>query len=274
MKVLIIGHISYDFRDGKFLLGGPPSYMIPVFMKLDTEVHVITSTHEPSKLPKYKNCKYFIVPSTKTTTFEFKIPQNDSQLYPKDDRQLILVNKAENITADFIKNNADSVYDIVIISPIINEVDQLAMETAVKLSNKCFLDMQGLVRIVQNDGIITHSFHQPDMNWALKTFDVIKISNSEFPDRDQFLNPFHSLLIITKSGNGYELHSNSTIEHILSTPENDVIDATGSGDIFLAAFSYFFSSKSTQDAIRIADSYARLNLKNLGIPPVSLFRSI
>ncbi|MHA2403365.1 MAG: hypothetical protein ACXADH_10280, partial [Candidatus Kariarchaeaceae archaeon] len=94
MRVLIVGHISDDFRGGKLIRGGPPLYQIPILKALGCEIHLITATDDSSKLPDYSNCTYSVIKSKFTTTFKFHKRNVENYL---DDRELELVHRAENI---------------------------------------------------------------------------------------------------------------------------------------------------------------------------------
>jgi hypothetical protein len=270
MKILLVGHISYDIRQGNQILGGPPLYQLPVLVPKNIEIHVITSTHDISRLPKYNNCSFFNVSSQKSTTIEFK-ETNHTDNKDTDDRYLRLLDIASPITAEDIADLADPTYDIVIASPIVGELVKNSLEKIASLSTNSFLDMQGIVRKIDDNGSISNSFRAKDLLWALKTYSCVKISRSEFPDANTFQNDARSLLLVTHGGSGFDLYQGSLLTHVSTKPENQIIDATGSGDIFLATFAYYSYFRSQMDSILIADSYARKNLKNTGLPPLNFY---
>ncbi len=273
MKVLIVGHISLDIREGRTILGGPPLYQLPVFISHDVEVHIITSTKDSSKLPECEKCRFSIQPSQFTTTFEFIEPRYKNKLN-EEDRILKLVKKASPIDYNFVNENIDSNYDIVIVSPIANELDFNTMELVADLSKNSFLDMQGIVRYFKKDGTAKIKFRYSDLEWALQTFNVVKISDTEFENIDQFLNPHSSKLVVTKAGHGYEIFSSSRKKIITTKPITNLIDSTGSGDIFLATFAYYYQENPLTQSIHFADQYAKENLNNVGIPDPSIFTKL
>ncbi|MHA2091245.1 MAG: PfkB family carbohydrate kinase [Candidatus Kariarchaeaceae archaeon] len=267
MRVLIVGHISDDFRGGKLIRGGPPLYQIPILKALGCEIHLITATDDSSKLPDYSNCTYSVIKSKFTTTFKFHKRNVENYL---DDRELELVHRAENIPLEYIKKNT-SAYDFVIISPIAGEISKPGMLEAAQKGNHSFLDMQGMIRSIGENGSISINLDEKDLKWALTNFSVVKLSESEFT-LDNFSNPYQSQLIITKSGHGFDVLSKSNRSQIHTEPVHDVVDSTGSGDIFLAGFAYYFHKGLPIDSsIKFGDNFARKNLMRSGIPPIRDF---
>ena len=116
-EILIIGHVSDDFRNEKRLLGGPPLYQAPVLSALGEKVHIITSAAENFKFPNYQNCIFDVIIDQYTTTYEFSVSEKkDSNI--EGERNLLLVSRASPIKYSEVKNKLHNKYEKIIISPI------------------------------------------------------------------------------------------------------------------------------------------------------------
>ncbi|MDH5404287.1 MAG: PfkB family carbohydrate kinase [Candidatus Heimdallarchaeota archaeon] len=267
MKVLIIGHISIDYRNGEELWGGPPLYQIPVLQSLNCQIHVITSANQETHIFQDLDIRVDIVPSSETTTYQFEISEDEGE------RKLFLVKRADSLNFNKIQDYLDPHYDIILISPIAGELDHYTMEQLVKFGKFSFLDAQGIVRFFRENGEVYHELTQTELDWAMKTFDYIKFSTSEISETIKILDN-KSTLIITKSGKGYDVIKSNDKLQLNMIPEKDIIDDTGSGDIFLAAFSYFSQKFSILDSIKKADVFSRKALIIKGIPKNSDFSNL
>ncbi len=262
-KVLIVGHVSMDKRFNHIYPGGPPMYQLPYLLAKDFDIHLVTSTHKSYPFIK-ANYKLHNKISTHPTTFRFDYDPTISG----ENRILYIDKKAHNIEIEYLENVIDPYYDIIVLSPIANELDKNTMEYIVSKGRTSYFDIQGIVRQIQADGKIYNKLNKLDLDWALKTFDIIKASYSEIGE--YMINPYPSSLIITNAGNNIYFTSNSESRIIKTLPCDNVVDDTGSGDIFLVGLAISMQSKNIISSLELADKLARKHLINIGLPDINI----
>lgn len=258
-SILLVGHISEDIRDGKIFDGGPPRYQIPICRHFNMDITVLTSCMEENSFLKEKGIEILRIPSETNTVFSFK------KTSINDDRMLVLKDKASNLE-DFEELLSNS-YDLSIISPIANEISKESMRQIIDISGVTFLDVQGLARSFGSNGEVSGKLSLEDLEWSLMNFDYVKTSKSELGDYD-WINPYSSKLIITNSGKDIEIQSTNKSEFIKIVNEENIVDDTGSGDIFLASLAAKINETSLIDSIKFAECVARAALQIQGVPTI------
>jgi hypothetical protein len=266
-EVLIIGHVSEDYRNDKILRGGPPLYQLPIILASNINCHVITSAAADFNFPDHENLSLYHIPSTRSTCYKFEEIETHEEITHSDRRKLIIMSIANNLEYDNFSFVLKDSYQAIIIAPIADEISKNDMELICERSKLNLFDMQGLVRKFNASGEVYHSLDKIDFDWALRTFDVIKASKSEL-NNIIIENPYSSLLIVTNSGRDIEIYTEGRKEiiSIEFIPESNIIDDTGSGDIFLAVLSITLNKLSVEESIRYADKIAKSQLVQEGIP--------
>jgi len=270
MRVLLAGHISIDIRGGQKLLGGPPLYQIPIFEAFGFEIDVLTSFNQQQlKIEDtFPNVNFLVLVSDQTTTYHFKQIDNLSG----DDRQLNLKSRARSIEIVDLENLVKD-YDIVIVSPIAGEI---SLEVSIELASKgktSFYDLQGIARHFTDEGLVYAKLDKNDLLSILREFDVIKGSKSELGEFCDFINPYKSHLIITDNGNNIIRSRLSKIIEFQIDKNLEILDATGSGDIFLSVIAGLFDTKLIDDCIDRAHKIAKASLNILGVPNTEIIYS-
>lgn len=277
---LLVGHISLDHQGDQVLLGGPPLYQAPVLLANHYEIEVVSSFNPliGPRIPEIivDSIKFITIPSEFTTTFEFIFTENDQGLH---ERSLRLKQRAARINYDIVKDRLKSKYDVVIISPIADELDLNDIESFRILGKKSSIDLQGLIRYFGESDIATNVRIEENLEWVLNRFDVVKTSEAEIADFRPKINYGDSILLITRSGNGVEVISEQFTEFIPTTKISKFVDDTGSGDMFLAGFMISEQQELKYregiiERINYADKVARLNLQNKGIPSEEIIKKI
>ncbi len=274
-EILILGHVSLDYRNEKILRGGPPLYQLPVVLASGINCHVITSAAADYDFPEHDNLSLYHIPSTRSTCYRFEeIDQNEVSTH-SDTRKLIIMSIANQMEYNNFSHILKDSYQAIIIAPIADEISKLDMELICERSNLNLFDIQGLVRKFNSSGEVYHSLAENDFNWALQTFSVIKASKSELTNVTM-VNPYSSLLIVTNSGRDIEIYTEGrkeivSIEYI---PDSEVVDDTGSGDIFLAVLSIALGKLSIEESVRFADEIAKSQLKQEGIPAMGTIKKL
>ncbi|MCE7735914.1 MAG: hypothetical protein GPJ54_13620 [Candidatus Heimdallarchaeota archaeon] len=271
MRALLAGHISLDIRGGQKLLGGPPLYQIPVLEAFGFEIDVLTAfAQEEVELRSiYPLVNFIVINSQYTTTYQFN--QINKIKAIDDDRELILKFKANEITHNDL-SQLDDHYDIVIISPIASEFSHDVILTLLKLGDYSFFDIQGIVRKFDDNGLVHENLDINEFNNLLSLFDVIKTSKSEIEQIKDLINPNNSYLVITNSGNKLQVLTKSKSYYLDVKKTNNVIDPTGSGDIFLAMIAALYSKHPFNDCLNHAHNIAMKNLQTIGVPNTELLR--
>ncbi|MHA2277975.1 MAG: PfkB family carbohydrate kinase, partial [Candidatus Kariarchaeaceae archaeon] len=246
---------------------------IPVLEAFGYEVEVITSfNREDFNFKKiFPNVKFHIIDSDYSTTFKFM--KSDDNEHLEDDRLLILKHKAENLTNIHIQLLKKQ-YDIVIISPIANELEKKVILQLSKMAKHSFIDVQGLTRRFSKAGSVIHNLSKGDLDWMLANINIIKASKSELTNISNVKNPNQSMLLVTDGGKDLHIFQDNKKFNFKMEIITNIVDPTGSGDIFLASFAAIYSHKNLDDVVLISHLIARHNLKVQGIPKVETIKKL
>ena len=255
MKGLIIGNCSIDDKNGRTQKGGPAIYQLPIFLALGVEVDLLTSVDDEyvKNIHGFKNI--YNLKTDKTTSFKFGINN-------RKERRLKLIQKPINYIFNKIpnvlfKNN----YNFVIFSGIAGELEIDFMKRLISYlkSDYYILDLQSIVRTVAKNGDIKINKLENEILQKLLEFDIIKgsdmeINLSEIIEKNAGKD-FKNKILIETTNKGVINYLKNTIKkfNFDIVPENNIIDDTGSGDIFLACFSWMFiRTKNIEHAINFA----------------------
>lgn len=255
MKGLIIGNCSIDDKKGRTQKGGPAIYQLPIFLALGVEVDLLTSVDDEyvKNIHGFKNI--FNLKTDKTTSFKFGI-NNEKE------RRLKLIQKPINYIFNKIPNVIfENNYNFVIFSGIAGEleIDFINKLISYLKSDYYILDLQSIVRTVAKNGDIKINKLENEILQNLQEFDIIKGSDmemnlSEIIEKNSGKN-FKNKILIETTNKGVINYLKNTMKkfNFDIVPENNIIDDTGSGDIFLACFSWMFiRTKNIEHAINFA----------------------
>lgn len=255
MKGLIIGNCSIDDKNGRTQKGGPAIYQLPIFLALGVEVDLLTSVDDEyvKNIHGFKNI--FNLKTDKTTSFKFGI-NNEKE------RRLKLIQKPINYIFNKIPNVIfENNYNFVIFSGIAGEleIDFINKLISYLKSDYYILDLQSIVRTVAKNGDIKINKLENEILQNLQEFDIIKgsdmeINLSEIIEKNSGKN-FKNKILIETTNKGVINYLKNTMKkfNFDIVPENNIIDDTGSGDIFLACFSWMFiRTKNIEHAINFA----------------------
>lgn len=255
MKGLIIGNCSIDDKNGITQKGGPAIYQLPIFLALGVEVDLLTSVDDEyvKNIHGFKNI--FNLKTDKTTSFKFGI-NNEKE------RRLKLIQKPINYIFNKIPNVIfENNYNFVIFSGIAGELEIYFINKLISYlkSDYYILDLQSIVRTVAKNGDIKINKLENEILQNLQEFDIIKGSDmemnlSEIIEKNSGKN-FKNKILIETTNKGVINYLKNTMKkfNFDIVPENNIIDDTGSGDIFLACFSWMFiRTKNIEHAINFA----------------------
>ncbi|MGB1811493.1 MAG: hypothetical protein ACPHM3_03390, partial [Candidatus Kariarchaeum pelagius] len=235
--------------------GGPAIYQLPIFLALGVEVDLLTSVDDEyvKNIHGFKNI--FNLKTDKTTSFKFGI-NNEKE------RRLKLIQKPINYIFEKIPNVIfENNYNFVIFSGIAGEleIDFINKLISYLKSDYYILDLQSIVRTVAKNGDIKINKLENEILQKLQEFDIIKGSDmemnlSEIIEKNSGKN-FKNKILIETTNKGVINYLKNTMKkfNFDIVPENNIIDDTGSGDIFLACFSWMFiRTKNIEHAINFA----------------------
>lgn len=241
MSVAVVSHTPIDQieKQGKSMtsLGGPTSYCGTTAREFGFNVKLVTKIGRdfPEDFKKLLDEKGLTI-SSKCVSDK---PSTRFKLVLKDhERDLFLLARCDDITAEDVEHNVDAY----IVSPIINEVCADALNKIPELTNFIFLDPQGFVRKVRDDGKCY--IDRTEMHINTSSIDVIKVDEQEGfaltgANGIEALKKLKIKTAILTSGNNTTmLHDERIYEITTNLVESQ--DSTGIGDIFAGAYTCSF----------------------------------
>ena len=271
MKFLVIGNLTKDVirnkREEKIDFGGAASYCSITAKKLGCETHVLTrGNHELNdwiKTLEKLGINVELQESENLTCFV-----ND---YRWGERKQYVYRDAGKIDfKDFGK------VDVTHLGPVLNEVTVDCVKEARKNSKIVSLDVQGFVRSLKDKEVIKKFWDEREN--FLKYVDLVKISSCEidsvskkknYEDVFDELKSFGLKVIELTLGQEGSIIASEEI-HTIPAYKTTLVDKTGSGDVFAAAFAikYF----ETGDAIEsgfFASAAASFVVEDFGVKNIA-----
>jgi len=190
------------------------------------------------------------------------------------DRTLEVLGVAQRITSKNIPENfLDAKY--VLLGPILGEVD-LELVQFLKSSSNCklFLDPQGLVRVVQENGKVIHNCDRSSFRKVAELVDFIKPNEPESQTITRAKDPIDALrhlrgfgtpvCMITLAERGSLVLENSEFYRIPAYRTN-AVDPTGAGDVYAGAFLVNYSgARNLVDSALFASAAASIMVEQIG----------
>lgn len=242
MSVAVVSHTPIDQIEKKenivTSVGGPTSYCGLMAKNFDFTVKLVTKIGldfpEDFKELLYEkgltissNCISTSKPSTR-----FRLVLRDHE------RDLFLLARCDDITVQDIEFDTDAC----IVSPIINEVSPDVLDKISHQAGFIFLDPQGFVRKVRNDG--SCYIGRSEINLNRSKINVIKVDEEEafaltgVTGMDALKKLKIETAILTSRNKTMMLHKEHTYE--ITTELIEAQDSTGIGDILTAAYTCEF----------------------------------
>ncbi len=249
---LTIGHLTKDLSGKSYTLGGTAAYASKTALSFGRKAALITSHSSTLDLHPLNGVEIFNILSPVDTTFEnIETPQGRNQL---------LHETASRITSGDISDALVST-PIVHIGPVADEVDESLISS---FSKNCLIGItpQGWMRgRSENDQV----FYKPwkPVEETIRRVDAVVISNEDVQNDENAIHDYaqmFNLLVVTEGFNGARVYWHGDVRHF-SAPPYTLIDATGAGDIFAAAF--FIRLNATSDPWGAAET--AVNLASLSI---------
>jgi len=254
---LVVGHICHDLTIDGMVTGGSAAYSGSTAQVMGCRTAIVTSSAPGNDwhtvLP---GVSIHLKPSAKTTVFE--------NVYEPTGRIQTIHAVADKIRSKDIPA-AWQRASIVHLAPIANEVDPDIIHL---FSNSLVgLTPQGWMRHWDDQG------HVSAREWtAAKTYlrlaAAVIISDEDLLSRemlDQF-REWSRLLVMTRGSGGCTVFLGEDVRHF-SAPPGKVVDTTGAGDIFAAAFlvRMFQTGGNPSEAARVANEVATMSISANGL---------
>jgi sugar/nucleoside kinase (ribokinase family) len=227
-RLLVVGHVTWDWRDGGEVLGGTVSYASLTAQRLGWETGALTSAG-PDFLPErdLPGVAAFVRPASATTRFR--------NLYAEDGtRRSMLSTRADDVELTPLPD-AWREPDALLLGPVAGEIRG---PLAPAFTAGCVGAIaQGWVREFDLDGNVSPR-EWPDPRGDLQGVHVLFLSEQDLPHGEIRAREFLAhvpMVALTRGWRGLTLHTREGAVEVPSLPRPEV-DPTGAGDVFAAAF--------------------------------------
>ena len=236
MKFLTIGHCCLDKKQNHWIPGGATTYGLRVANQLNIPSTLLTSIASDFDTTILKPVEIINVLTPHTTKFHNQETPNG--------RQQILEQVATSLFPSALQKKFQSI-PMVHICPIAQEVDISFLDYFLKETMIC-LSPQGWLRKWNIQGQVSHINFNDYHLW--KRANIVVLSQEEIGDSNpNVIAENFEYFILTKGGEGAELFYENRSYKFPVYPVEKVVDTTGAGDVFAAAF--LFKLVETDDPI-------------------------
>jgi sugar/nucleoside kinase (ribokinase family) len=191
-------------------------------------------------------------------------------LYVNGHRTQYLIS-APNVKLDVSHIPQDWRSDIEILhyAPLIGEI---LPEAVLHTSSLLLLTPQGWLRKVADDLVVKPS----ELDYAehvLEKADIVVVSDEDIKDvnlLDRYIQittaRHHGVFVVTCGSKGATVHAEGDVRHFPTRPANKVVDVTGAGDVFAAAYACeYIQSNDPWKAAWYANAVASFSIEANGI---------
>lgn len=251
MKCLIVGHLVRDIlitgSGTEHRIGGGAYYSAMALSRF-CEVEVLTSVGEDfpeSWLEELKKAGIVLhtVPSESSTSYRLRYLDGNT-------RELSLLSVAERIT-EVPRGN----YDIIILNPVAGEITPETVALAKRRGDFVVADVQGFIRLPRPGKLKLTEIDGGIFN-GLNVLHA-DVSEVQFV-RNLDPNKMEALIISNGADAGQAWFKGRKYSYI---PAKVVVEeSTGAGDVFLAAFSYFYKKCPFIQALKRVNAFTALFL--------------
>jgi len=253
---LVIGHVAHDLTPSGPRLGGTAAYSALTARALGMRVGVFTANGPETSLDALSDVLIVSAPSTQSTTFE--------NIYSESGRGQVLHHRAVPLSLENVPD-AWKRTPIIHLGPIAQEVDAALPDSF--SPSLLGLTPQGWMRAWDESGQVRRVDWEA-VEQALGQAGAVVVSVEDVgSDEEQieFMATHTRVLAVTEAAAGTRLYWHGD-QRRFRAPEMDVVDSTGAGDIFAAAF--FIRLLTTQDpweAARFATQLSARSVVRVGL---------
>ena len=255
----IIGHITQDVTPQGLTLGGSVTYSGLTAAAFGHNVRAITSANIEEDLSSLEEFDIVRIPSEACTRFEnMQTPTGRLQYLHQNANPIQTKDWPEHWKSD----------GIIHLAPIAQEVS----EDFVHFFDNSFLctTPQGWMRSWDNQGLVSHCDWKSAMK-LLPKFQAVVISLEDVnnqEDKIEYMTRNAKVLAVTEAQNGSRVYWNGDVRSFRA-PQVPVVDATGAGDIYAAAFfSRLYATNDPWHAAMVATHIATLSVTRRAIKSI------
>jgi 1D-myo-inositol 3-kinase len=235
---LVVGHVTVDVFEKRFILGGSATYSALAAQRLGMSVGVLTSADfEPLLLDTLVGRDNMLLPETPIRVL--RVPTQTTTCYvneyDEDGRRQLLLGRAEDLRPAHVPEEWRTA-SVVHLAPLNQEVDPSLLSTF--SAGLLMVTPQGWMRGWDAEGVV-HAVPWQHAEAALDRADVAIFSVDDVPDpalRARYVERGR-LVVITENRRGCLVHERGKPpwrSHAFR-PAREV-DPTGCGDVFASAF--------------------------------------
>jgi len=224
-RYLLVGHLTRDLYDSSFYYGGAVLYAGLLARRLGFETAIITSSAEKGLERLFPELSFYHFGAPETTIFR--------NLETSQGRQQFVYAKAPPLPVEKVPSKWRRA-DIVHLAPVLDEIDPrkaVFFETKFLVANP-----QGWFRKVREDGRVEQIM--PDISrWP--SFEALVVSEEDLSASFSLLSVLIKktrYLVVTRGAKGASLFTEGKEIFRPAYQAPKVVDTTGAGDIFAAAF--------------------------------------
>ena len=272
--ICCIGHITLDKivtpKHTNYMPGGTSYYFSHGMSRLNDYKHykLVTALAESEMQAvediRAKGIEVKVIPSRKTVYFENVYGEN------QDNRTQRVLAKADPFTVEGLQDVDANIFHL---GSLLS--DDFSLEVIKYLSGKgtIAVDAQGYLREVRGEKV--YAIDWEDKMEALKYIDILKVNEHEMEVLTGYNVPELAALrlaewgvkevLITLGSFGSLIYAENKFHHIPAYPPQEVVDATGCGDTYVAGYLYMRNKGASYvDAGCFAAAMSTLKLEHSG----------
>ncbi len=255
---LVIGHVSKDLCGDGYRLGGTAAYAALTARNLGRKVAVVTSAGADLEFKDcFRGVELLCLPSRTTTTFV--------NVYSFEQRYQHIRSVADTIPTDSIPATWTR-SPIVHLGPIVAEFDEEMI--GLFPSSLLGLTPQGWLRRWDEGGRVSPR-SWPRAEEFLPRVDALLVSEEDMAGEASTLRSYlrlPRLALVTQGSRGATLYHGRGETHHFPARATEVVDPTGAGDVFAAAFLVRLAeTEDPLESARFATMAASLSVEKAGL---------
>ncbi len=253
---LVIGHLSRDLTPDGPQPGGTAAFAALTARAMGMKVGIITALGDDLSVEALGNIPLAGISTEVSTSFENI--QTDTGRVQK------VHAIAPNLSPYMVPNHWRQA-PLVHFGPILHELD-LALLRLFPQSEK-FLTPQGFLRGIGPGGIV-HTSDWPESRFVLEQMEAAVISEEDVQNMAYLIDEMAAdvpVLVVTRGALGADVYQDGELTTV-PAPLVNVVDPTGAGDIFAAAFFvHYFRTQDALESARLAVYLASQSVTRTGL---------
>jgi len=278
MEIVVVGHLSRDLivtpETTREMLGGGPAYamLAPAIGAFGTGIISkvgldFNESYKTTLISSGLNLTGLYYEGSHTTRFVNEYDANGERT------QRVEALAPQIKPSDFTDEHSQAT--IIHFSPLsCNEIDKACYDTACEEDALISLDVQGYLRSITDDGLVTPK-KWPESDEILRLVDVVKLHDSELKtinaDESELSAVSHILdlgpriAMVTRDRRGSTIYTRNTQVDIPLVLSNAQVDSTGCGDTYAVGFliEYMRSANVTRAGL-FAATCSSFNVETMG----------